>query len=262
MAEMETGVILAQSEISPGIYDLSIQTERIAQEAKAGQFVNVYTDDPSRLLPRPISICEADGERGALRLLYRVSGPNTGTAQIAKKEAGQSIRLMGPLGNGFPLEEADGRRVLLIGGGIGIPPMLQSAKELAGRGAKVVSVLGYRNQDTFLADAFGSYGEVLIATEDGSVGTKGTVLDAIREGKAGAELMFACGPRVMLRAVAAYAEKADIPCWVSMEERMACGIGACLACVCQTKETDAHSHVKNRRVCKDGPVFRAEELVL
>ena len=100
------------------------------------------------------------------------------------------------------------------------------------------------------------------ATEDGSVGTKGNVLDAIRENKLIADVIYACGPTPMLRALKAYAQEQDIECWISMEERMACGIGACLACVCQSKEVDDHSHVHNKRVCKDGPVFLATEVEL
>ena len=101
-----------------------------------------------------------------------------------------------------------------------------------------------------------------MATEDGSAGTKGNVLDTVREEQLAADVIFACGPKPMLRTIKAYALEHQIPCWISMEERMACGIGACLACVCQSKDKDEHSNVNNKRVCKEGPVFRAEEVEL
>ena len=123
-------------------------------------------------------------------------------------------------------------------------------------------VMGYRDENTFLLDEFKEQAASFVATEDGSVGTKGNVLDAIRENKLTADVIYACGPTPMLRALKAYAQEQDIECWISMEERMACGIGACLACVCQSKEVDDHSHVHNKRVCKDGPVFLATEVEL
>ena len=145
----------------------------------------------------------------------------------------------------------------MIGGGIGVPPMLQTAKEIEG---EAIIVSGYRNQDLFLKEELESAGTLFIATEDGSVGTKGYVVDAIRENQIEADMMFACGPKPMLRALKNYALEKGIPCWISMEEKMACGVGACLACVCQSKDVDSHSHVHNKRICKDGPVFFSTEV--
>ena len=147
----------------------------------------------------------------------------------------------------------------MIGGGIGVPPMLQTAKEIEG---EAIIVSGYRNQDLFLKEELESAGTLFIATEDGSVGTKGNVVDAIRENQIEADMMFACGPKPMLRALKNYALEKGIPCWISMEEKMACGVGACLACVCQSKDVDSHSHVHNKRICKDGPVFLSTEVEL
>ena len=148
--------------------------------------------------------------------------------------------------------------MLLIGGGIGIPPMLQMAMEL---NCEKTAVLGYRDQ-LFLNHEFEPYGKVYVATEDGSAGTRGNVLDAVRENGLLADVILACGPTPMLRAVKEYGMKQKIETFLSLEEKMACGIGACLACVCQSEEVDAHSHVHNKRICKDGPVFRAEEVTL
>ena len=121
-------------------------------------------------------------------------------------------------------------------------------------------VVGYRDAHTFLKDEFEQNGTLYISTEDGSGGTKGTVMDAIRENNLKADMIFACGPTPMLRAIKKYAEENNIECYISLEERMACGIGACLACVCRSKEKDAHSNVNNKRICKDGPVFLSTEV--
>lgn len=250
--------IVSQEEISKDIYSMWLQADEMADAAKPGQFLSLYTRDGSKLLPRPISICEIDREKRRIRLVYRVTGKGTGTEGFSRLHAGVPVEVLGPLGNGFPLEEAKGKRVFLMGGGIGIPPMLQTAKELD---AQKTAVLGYRDQ-LFLNEEFEKYADVFVATEDGSAGTKGNVMDAIRENALEADVIFACGPTPMLRAIKTYAEEKNIPCWISMEERMACGVGACLACVCKSKEVDSHSHVHNKRVCKDGPVFLSTEVEL
>lgn len=250
--------VVSQEEIGKDIYSLWLQTETIAENARPGQFVSLYTQDGSKLLPRPISICEIDKENGRLRLVYRVTGKNTGTEAFSRMQPGDSIEALGPLGNGFPLEEAEGKKVFLIGGGIGIPPMLETAKQL---NAQKTVVLGYRDE-LFLNEEFEKYADVYVATEDGSAGTKGNVLNAIQEQALEADVVFACGPTPMLRALKNYAAENGIICWISMEERMACGIGACLACVCKSKEVDSHSQVHNKRVCKDGPVFLSTEVEL
>ncbi len=262
--EKTKGTVVDQRSISAGIYDLRIQAPGIASAAVPGQFVNVFCRDGSRLLPRPVSLCGYDPDAGVIRLVYRTAGP--GTREFSLLKAGDQAELLGPLGNGFPLQEAAGKRVLLIGGGIGIPPMLQTARALlAGQGEKrpasVTAVLGYRDS-IFLADEFSRVTETVLATEDGSAGTKGTVLDAVQAAGLQADVIFACGPKPMLRALKNYAAQEGIACWISLEERMACGIGACLACVCETAGVDAHSHVHNARVCRDGPVFAAGEVVL
>lgn len=250
--------IVSQECIGKDIYSMWLQTEKIAENAKPGQFLSLYTRNGSKLLPRPISICEIDKENGRIRLVYRVTGKNTGTGEFSRLHANVPVETLGPLGNGFPLEEAKGKRVFLMGGGIGIPPMLETAKQLD---ADKKIVLGYRDE-LFLKEEFEAYGQIYVATEDGSAGTRGNVMDAIRENALEADVIFACGPAPMLRAIKAYAQEKQIPCWISMEERMACGIGACLACVCKSTEIDSHSHVHNKRVCKDGPVFLSTEVDL
>lgn len=254
MKYKEMAKVISQEKLMDGIYSMWIQTEQIAAEAVPGQFISVYSKDGSRMLPRPISLCEIDREAGTLRIVYRVAG--AGTAEFSAYEAGETIEILGPLGNGFPLLE---KKAFLIGGGIGIPPMLQLAKEL---NCEKQVVVGYRDSSMFLTEELAANGTLYVATEDGSVGTKGNVMDAIRENALDAEVIYACGPTPMLRAIKAYALEHNIECYISLEERMACGIGACLACVCKSKEIDHHTHVNNKRICKDGPVFLATEVEL
>ena len=251
-------VIMKKELLADGIVSMWLQQPEMSEVAKAGQFVSVYCNSQSRLLPRPISICEIDKENSMLRLVYRIAGE--GTKEISKLSIEDTIEIMGPLGNGFTLQE---NSAILIGGGIGIPPMLELAKELKKEiGCKLMIVLGYRNEDTFLLHEFESYGTVYVSTEDGSIGTKGNVIDAIKENQIEADMIYACGPTPMLKGVKQYALEHGIEAQISMEERMACGIGACLACVCKSKEVDSHSHVTNKRVCKDGPVFNVREVEL
>ena len=253
----ENAQVMKQECIGTGIYSMWLKTEKIAGAARPGQFVSVYCTDGSRLLPRPISICEIGEDKKSLRLVYRVAGKGTG--EFAKAKAGDVFQVLGPLGNGFPLERCqEGKTAFLIGGGIGIPPMLELSKQLKGN---KMAVLGYRDE-RFLDGELSNYADVYIATEDGSMGTKGNVLDAIKAHGLKADVIFACGPTPMLRALKAYAEEEGIECWLSLEERMACGVGACLGCVCHSKEIDDHSKVHNKRVCKDGPVFSSTEVVL
>lgn len=255
--EKEEAKVISQEELAPGIFSLFIETEA-AKTARPGQFVSVYTKDASKLLPRPISICEINKEDKSLRLVYRVTGDKTGTKEFSALKAGDTVPVIGPLGNGFPYEEAEGKKVFLMGGGIGVPPILELAKQIKCQKKQIV--VGYRDADNFLKEEFEANGELYISTEDGSVGTKGNVMNAIEAHGLEADMIFACGPTPMLRAIKAYAQERGITCYISLEERMACGIGACLACVCKTKELDAHSNVHNKRICKDGPVFLSTEV--
>ena len=257
MKQKVVGQVISQKEIAPMIFDMWIDTT-LAGEAQPGQFICVYPKDKSTLLPRPISICEVREDRKALRIVYRVAG--AGTKEFSAYRAGESIAVMGPLGNGFPVKAGEAKKAFLIGGGIGVPPMLELAKQLERVGCQVQSVMGYRNQDTFLKQDLEQYGPVYVASEDGSAGTRGNVMDAIRENALEADVIFACGPLPMLRAIKTYAEEKKIPAYISLEERMACGVGACLGCVAKTKNVDAHSHVHNARICTDGPVFDAEDV--
>lgn len=219
-----TAKVVSQKQIGEQIFDLWLET-KLAKNAHPGQFVAVYPHGESMLLPRPISICETDRPKNRLRLVYRVAGK--GTAEFSTCKAGDSLEVLGVLGNGFPVDKAKGKRVFLMGGGIGIPPMLELAKAMDD---KKQVLLGYRDKELFLEEDLAEYGDVYVATEDGSVGTKGNVMDIIK----------------------AYSLHADMI--------MACGVGACLGCVCRTTKEDSHSHVHNARICTEGPVFEAGEI--
>ncbi len=251
----EKAVVKSSKAIGTDIYDLVLEAKGIAGKAVAGQFVSVYCNDGARLLPRPISLCGVDKEAGKLRLVYRIAGK--GTEEFSRLAVDDTVEVMGPLGNGFPLSD---KPAILMGGGIGIPPMVELAKELKEAGCKdITAVLGYRDE-LFLVEDMKQYAKVVIATEDGSAGTKGNVIDAVKEQNVTGEIIYSCGPTPMLRAIKAYGAEKGLTTYLSLEERMACGIGACLACVCKSKEVDHHSHVNNKRVCKEGPVFLAEEV--
>ncbi|MDE6624853.1 MAG: dihydroorotate dehydrogenase electron transfer subunit [Lachnospiraceae bacterium] len=252
MCAVKTKAVVKQQEsLARDIYSLVLSVPEIAKEARAGQFVSLYSRDGSKLLPRPISLCEVEQEKGLIRLVYRIAG--FGTKEFSKLQAEDTIEVMGPLGNGFDKKD---KRAVLIGGGIGIPPMLELAKELS---CEKSIVVGFRDE-TFLLDDLKKYGSVYVASEDGKTGVRGTVLDAIKEYGIEGDIIYACGPTPMLRAVKEYALANDIEAQLSLEEKMACGIGACLACVCKSTEVDGHSHVHNKRICKDGPVFDAREV--
>ncbi len=251
--------VLSQKMIAPDIYDMWLETG-LAGEAGAGQFIGVYPTDASRLLPRPISICEVGQNRGALRIVYRIAG--AGTEEFASWQAGTEVEILGILGNGFPVAEGAGKRCLLMGGGIGIPPMVQLARELWASGTEPVVIAGYRDSRLFLKEDLEKYAKVLVATEDGSRGVKGNVLTALEQEGAKGDVIMACGPMAMLRAVKAYSQEKQIKAYLSLEERMACGVGACLGCVCKTTQKDAHSHVNNARICTEGPVFEAGEVAI
>ncbi len=253
MKHFTQAVVIEQARLGEGIYSLWLECPEIAGEIRPGQFVSLFCRGEAHLLPRPISLCEVDASKGRIRLVYRVAG--YGTAEFSGYLPGEKVKLMGPLGNTFPLMEG---KAMLVGGGIGIPPMLALASALPGQKDMV---LGYRDA-LFLTEDFAPLGQVLVATESGRYGTKGNVMQILNRLSVLPDVVYACGPTPMLRAIKVFAKEHRIPCYLSLEERMACGIGACLACTCNTKEVDAHSHVHNARVCADGPVFSAEEVEL
>lgn len=228
-----------------------------------GQFVGVYPHDGSALLPRPISICRADSDSGTIRLVYRTVGKGTG--ELSRSRPGERFEVLGFLGNGYNLEALRRRDVLLLGGGIGIPPLLELAAALkkADSSRRVTAILGYRNAELFLYREFEALAdEVLVATEDGSAGTRGNVLDCAGRAQPVFDAVCACGPLPMLRGIKSFAAESGALCYLSLEERMACGVGVCLGCVTKTVHKDPHSGVHYARICTEGPVFEASEVEL
>ena len=243
--------------------ELAYAPEDVPEEVRPGQFAGLYPAGGEMLLMRPISICRWDSGRGSIRFVYRAAGRGTGS--FTELSRGDRIDMLGILGNGYDVETLQGKHVLLLGGGIGVPPMLELAAALrktAASGTSVTAVLGYRKSELFLKEEMEAFAEVYTATEDGSAGTRGNVLDAVREHEILADVICACGPLPMLRAVKRYAQEKEIPAFLSLDERMACGVGVCLGCVAKTTKIDAHSGVHNARVCVEGPVFPAEDVDL
>jgi len=230
-------------EIAKDIFDVRILCPEIAKEAQPGQFLHIKCNDAlTPLLRRPISICDVEGD--CVRFVFERKGE--GTALIAQKKAGETINVLGPLGQGFEVRNG---KCVLIGGGVGIFPLLMLAKKLPQR---PTIILGFRSEDRIvLKDDFAEVGDVYIATDDGSAGFHGTVMGV--EAINGGDMYYSCGPTPMLKAVKEYAEEIEKPAQISMEQRMGCGIGACLVCTCKV---DGH----NEKVCQKGPVFWSGEV--
>ncbi|MEG1737573.1 MAG: dihydroorotate dehydrogenase electron transfer subunit [Odoribacter sp.] len=219
-------------------------------EIKAGQFVNVKIEDaPSTFLRRPISVHDVDPVKGLLYLLIKIAGK--GTAKLSELEPNDKLNIILPLGNSFT-QPTDGR-CLLVGGGVGIAPLLHLAKELKEKKIQPVLLIGTRTaQDVVLKEEFEKYATVYYTTEDGSLGEKGypTQHSILNEPF---DHIFCCGPEPMMKAVARYAYSKHIDCEVSLENMMACGIGACLCCVNDTR-------AGHKCVCTDGPIFNINDL--
>jgi len=235
--------IITSRELTDDVFAITLEAGALAETAKPGQFLHIKCGD-GVLLRRPISIC--DCRDGYIKIVFRVVGP--GTRWLSEQKSGQ-LDVLGPLGNGFSIE---GHNVLLIGGGIGVPPLLYAAQMASGL---TTAILGFpKASDVILKDQFrDACKRVVLTTDDGSAGEAGFVTSVLAR-----ELMFvkydailACGPMPMLAAVAEIAAQYDVPCQVSLEERMACGVGACLGCTVPMKDG------KNLRACYDGPVFDA-----
>ena len=250
----EQSKLLYKAEIAPGIFNFTLAAPKIAAAAAAGQFVTVLCEGFE--LRRPISLCGFDAASGILRLVFEVRGK--GTAWLAQRQAGEYLSLVGPLGHGFSLLEPD-KKVLLVGGGIGTPPLLPVARHYGGNAAVIT---GFRNAaSAILQEDFKAVGaQTILCTDDGSAGFHGFTTQAMEQhlAEAGCAVVYTCGPKVMMKRVAEQAREKGIPCWVSMEGRMACGVGACLGCACKTK--DENGDPRMARVCLNGPVFDAQEV--
>ena len=241
--------LIKKEETAENIFDFVLECPQLAQKAKAGQFAHIAV--PGKTLRRPISICDAD-ERN-IRIVFQIKGE--GTEILSKSKEGDLIDILAPLGHGFDIPK--GKRIAFVGGGIGVPPMLFSAKQAD----DAVAVLGFRNKKAvILTEDFKKVcSEVFVATDDGSFGIHGFTSDILRNIINDIDMVCACGPMPMLKVIAEICKEHNKPCQVSLEERMGCGIGACLVCACKTLDKDGN--IEHSHVCKKGPVYNAEEVV-
>lgn len=253
MKKIHNCKLIKKTEIADGIFDFVIASDEIAAQAQCGQFLHINCGE-STFLRRPISICDA--ANGEVRFIFEVKGE--GTVSLAKKEEGDIIDVMGPLGHGFEINDSV-KNPVIIGGGIGVFPLYKLAKNL--KNSKVF--LGFRNKDRVVMEKeFENVSDmVIVGTDDGSYGYSGYIASAMEQylGFNQCDMIYSCGPMPMLKAVKKIAEERGIPCQVSLEQRMGCGIGACLVCACETNNEGTD---KYKKVCQHGPVFYSTEVVL
>ncbi|GAB6157354.1 dihydroorotate dehydrogenase electron transfer subunit [Desulfotomaculum varum] len=260
MSKVLDAKVAAVFPVAPETYYMELVAPEIARLAVPGQFVHVSCSsahDP--LLRRPLSIHMVSRPQGILALLFRVVGK--GTAILAQKRAGDMVNVMGPLGRGFTLP-LPGSRVALAAGGIGAAPLVFLAQELANLKCPITVYLGAKDKKSLLCDGqFVQLGaEVVIATDDGSLGFQGTVPDLMRRHHdwQRTAMTYLCGPKAMMQEISVMLAAADVPGEVTLEEKMACGIGACLSCAVKITH---HGQVTQQRVCADGPVFPSWQVV-
>lgn len=253
--------LLKKEELKPEIFKFSVQADEIVNTARPGNFIEIrVNDDIEPFLRRPISIYNMDKEKGILEFIFQVKGK--GTTILAKRNEGEAIDIVGPLGFGT-FKYSSYENLAIIGGGIGVFPLYELAKNAKNENKNVNTYLGFRNKDlVVLENEFKQVSNQLtITTDDGSYSQKGFAIDFLKKdietGKI--DSIYACGPLPMLRAVRELALEKNIPCQISLEERMACGLGVCLGCAVKTakssKEAPEYWHV-----CKAGPVFQAKDV--
>ena len=253
MRKQENMLIVSQQRVARDIFELILKGDLVSTMGQAGQFVNVKVGDGGLILRRPISICNIDHEKSELTLIYRAEG--AGTKVLSAKKMGEYVDILGPLGTGFAVDKIEmDATVVLVGGGIGVPPMYEVAQKLSTRGNKVMAVLGFASkEDVFYEEKFKEFADVHVATMDGSYGFKGHVIGLIQDKGLDFDWILGCGPHVMLKSIATEYGQSKKG-FLSFEERMACGIGACYACICEMKDGS------RTRVCKEGPVYRISEV--
>ncbi|HCJ56997.1 dihydroorotate dehydrogenase electron transfer subunit [Lutispora sp.] len=246
--EREICSIVSNDRVAKDIYKLVISSKSIIKEASAGQFLHIKPSlnyDP--LLRRPISICKADLAKGHIVLLYRVCGK--GTRLFGELREGDCLDIMGPLGKGFPILKD--KKAAVIGGGIGIAPLLELCQNLNSPDI----YMGFRDEVYFVDEFIKHSDAFFLYTEDGSRGSKGYPIEALARNISSYEVVYACGPKMMLSKVKELCETNSVECYLSMEERMGCGVGACLVCACESSEESYY-----KKVCVDGPVFNSREV--
>ncbi|WP_430621479.1 dihydroorotate dehydrogenase electron transfer subunit [Enterococcus sp. DIV0800] len=254
--KQEMMTIVRQQELAPRIYELVLAGELVQQMKMSGQFLHIRVPRNDLLLRRPISINQYDQDAGTCTIIYRVEGD--GTKFFAELSAGDQLDVMGPLGHGFEIDQLNaGDTAFIVGGGIGVPPLYQLSKELNEKGIKVIHFLGFGTQEVvYYADEFQALGETRFSTDDGTFGLQGNVGNLLLAESIQPDAVFACGNNGLLKTVEQlYNQVENVQ--LSLESRMACGMGACYACVCHVPEDEN----KSVKVCEDGPVFQAGEVI-
>jgi len=253
MRKQQEMKIISNTQIANRVFELVLTGELASIMLQAGQFVNIKVGDGGFLLRRPISICSVNHHKKEITLVYRAEG--AGTTSLSGQKAGEYVDILGPLGTGFDIESIPTvATVALVGGGIGVPPMYEAAKKLSAKGNKVVAILGFESKDgVFYEEKFQEIAEVHVATMDGSYGFEGHVVALMKEKGIEFDWVLACGPKTMLQGLHTEYHSTKEG-FLSFEERMACGIGACYACVCTMSDGS------RPRVCKEGPVFNLKEV--
>ena len=247
---LENCVLIKKIQLNEKLFDFTVRSVGISSSLLPGQFLHIKCSD-YHTLRRPISVCDVTGDE--IRFVFEVRGG--GTRELSMKNIGDEIDILGPLGNSFTVTDTN-KKTLFVGGGIGIFPLLYHAKKY---GENAIVLLGFRNKDAVcLIDDFKKTGcNVLVSTDDGSYGLGGFVTDLLKQNISEASAVFACGPEIMIKKTAALANEKGVFCEVSTEERMGCGIGACLVCACKIKRDGQEKFL---HVCKDGPIFNSLEI--
>ncbi len=250
--------IVKKNKLNKDTFIFTIKSDMVAKKARAGQIVNIKCgEETTAFLRRPFSICSVDREEGTIDIAFQIRGK--GTKMLSEFNKGDSIDVMGPLGQGFSLYPKH-KKIIVVGGGIGIFPLLQLLKDHPAENKR--AILGFRSKNrVILEESFkNNCDELIIATDDGTYGKKCFVTDALKEEieKDPAQMVFFCGPTIMMKVGVELLKSYDIPSQVSLEQRMACGIGACLTCVCKEKKNDDWDYVQ---VCKKGPVFNGSDII-
>lgn len=257
---IEICTVKENCQIAKDTYKMVIEGQ-LAQKCKTpGQFVNIRIGNSNEfLLRRPISISEINAEANLISIIFRINGE--GTRQLSLLNQGDIIDIIGPLGKGYDITSLNTEQTaLLIGGGIGIPPLYELAKQFNQKGIRTIHILGFNNQDeVFYEKEFTQLGQTYISTADGSYGTKGFVTNVLSQNHIDFDKFYSCGPSPMLKAVIHQLQ--DKEGFISIENRMACGIGACYACVCKKPNLNPEK-VEYTRVCYDGPVYKVGDVIL
>ena len=247
--------VISNEQVADKIFRIELQGDVVKEMNTPGQFVNIKVSNSYEfLLRRPISICEINKEKNTFVMVYRADG--AGTKKISQLKKGEEVDVLGPLGKGYDVYTLkEGQTALLVGGGIGVPPLYELAKQFKNEGIKTIHILGFNNEkDVFYEYKFSELGTTYVATADGTYGEKGFVTDVIKKYDIEYDKYFSCGPFAMLKALTTMDEEKIG--YISLEERMACGVGACYACVCEKQDGSIS------RVCYDGPVYESTEIAL